>query len=345
MMFSNKSLLLASIAIVSLISNASATAPPVPVEYIENCVECLDNNYSWTVGECHETCDVADASCYSGKYFQGQSSSQICQQANANQPVQEQRNPSSIRNCAPCVRNGFAWTVGECHETCDVADASCFSQKYFPGESPNSICANESSNNNRDSDDYRNCKPCVAHGFAWAVGQCLDSCDEIADAACYSQKYFEGQSSHQICQQAENDNKRAKQRQCNHAGSSCGSCLDAGCNWSGNSCVPSCDYLADAACYGFANFPNGKSSDDICAIAEEQKQDEMLCGAQSNCGMCTRVVKTDGSFCSWYAGADGASGYCGTGGCDMNGTCGATICVEVLPVTEFMTNNLRGSAP
>ena len=42
----------------------------------------------------------------------------------------------------------------------------------------------------------------------------------------------------------------------------------------------------------------------------------------SDCESCTATVKSDGeSACSWYSGLDGGNGYCGVGGCDMNGNC------------------------
>ena len=109
-MFSTKSLLftVATLGYLTSKHNVSATSPPIPPEYASGCVECLDDLYAWTVGECHRTCDVADAACYSQKYFVGQSSQEICALINEQQPKSK---APAIHDCTPCVRSGFAWRM------------------------------------------------------------------------------------------------------------------------------------------------------------------------------------------------------------------------------------------
>ena len=80
-----------------------------------------------------------------------------------------------------------------------------------------------------------------------------------------------------------------------HDGLSCRACLAAGCGFFG-SCLPSCDMIADVACY------EGDAEKE-CAASEMSERDSKLCNDEgiSSCEKCTAKKKADGTSCRWFA--------------------------------------------
>ena len=79
-----------------------------------------------------------------------------------------------------------------------------------------------------------------------------------------------------------------------HDGLSCRACLSAGCGYYG-SCLPSCDMIADVACYE-------GDAEKRCAAYESSQRDSKLCGAASaSCQVCTSKTKANGASCRWFA--------------------------------------------
>ena len=51
--------------------------------------------------------------------------------------------------------------------------------------------------------DGSTCMECLdGTSCGWAVGLCLDDCDQIADVSCWSQEYFPGKTAEELCQMA-----------------------------------------------------------------------------------------------------------------------------------------------
>ena len=79
-----------------------------------------------------------------------------------------------------------------------------------------------------------------------------------------------------------------------HDGLSCRACLSAGCGYYG-SCLPSCDMIADVACYE-------GDAERRCAAYESSQRDSKLCDAASaSCQVCTSKTKASGASCRWFA--------------------------------------------
>ena len=79
-----------------------------------------------------------------------------------------------------------------------------------------------------------------------------------------------------------------------HDGLSCRACLTAGCGYYG-SCLPSCDMIADVACYE-------GDAEKRCAAYESSQRESKLCEAASaSCEVCTAKTKANGASCRWFA--------------------------------------------
>ena len=124
------------------------------------------------------------------------------------------------------------------------------------------------------------------------------------------------------------ENSVGESASCDNMGD-CLSCMDSkdDCVWVNGQCAGSCKEIADSACYDKTNFPD-LEVEYICSLAQDREENEDICVATS-CDECTNTVMSDGSSsCTWYSTLDNISqGWCGTGGCDMTGNCGSTICV------------------
>jgi len=124
---------------------------------------------------------------------------------------------------------------------------------------------------------------------------------------------------------AAGSNENMKEVKCTDAGSSCGTCLQAGCEWDGRFCVSDCSIIADAACYSPKTFLD-LHLHEICEVAETELADNLLCDTMTECGACTSTFKSDGtSKCQWYVDERGDE-WCGTGECDFLGRCGSDTC-------------------
>jgi len=108
----------------------------------------------------------------------------------------------------------------------------------------------------------------------------------------------------------------------------CVQCLEAECAWSvGETCLPSCDVIADASCWDSDSGTAFSTPTSICNDAEEAIVDEETCSGIDECDVCTSTFKSDRrSTCEWYVDEVSDTTYCGTGGCDANGVCGTVIC-------------------
>jgi len=123
----------------------------------------------------------------------------------------------------------------------------------------------------------------------------------------------------------------------------CQTCLQAGCGWSFDWCVPSCDIIAGALCLEPSKVLNGTTVKDVCMIATTGMNDEDLCGSKNYCFTCTSTVKSDGEPCSWYKDEATSSEWCGVGGCDANGICGDSY--EEICQLDESTNGNEGASP
>lgn len=101
----------------------------------------------------------------------------------------------------------------------------------------------------------------------------------------------------------------------------CEPCLSSPdqCAWVLDSCVTSCDVIADAPCFAPTTFPDSSASE-ICAKANVNQDDVALCGSKNYCFTCTSTTKSDGTTCSWYT--NGEEEWCDVGGCNSEGICG-----------------------
>ena len=87
----------------SAASNTLSTEAPEGCAAITTCAECLDAKECgyWTVGECMESCAVADASCYATEYFEDMSADEICTEAE-NDNLDEAL-CGNMEDCSSCV--------------------------------------------------------------------------------------------------------------------------------------------------------------------------------------------------------------------------------------------------
>jgi hypothetical protein len=103
----------------------------------------------------------------------------------------------------------------------------------------------------------------------------------------------------------------------------CEPCLSSpkNCAWVLNSCVSSCDVIADAPCIDASTFRDTAISE-VCAATGVRQEDVALCGSKNYCFTCTSTTKSDGTACSWYTSPDRE--WCGAGGCGVDGICGSS---------------------
>jgi hypothetical protein len=116
---------------------------------------------------------------------------------------------------------------------------------------------------------------------------------------------------------------------------SCQMCLEAedNCVWSPvGGCMSSCMFIADVPCYDMQYFDN-RTALDVCTQVAREKLDQEICGSANitTCSECVATLRTDGeTTCFWYnSPTEDGTGWCrGTGGCDMMGNCGTTVCSD-----------------
>jgi hypothetical protein len=105
----------------------------------------------------------------------------------------------------------------------------------------------------------------------------------------------------------------------------CSPCLSSpdNCAWSVDTCLSSCDNIADAPCLSVDSPEFNGSVPDMCYLAMVQAQEDLTCRRKKYCTTCTATFLSNGmDKCSWYQ--DGANEWCGRGGCNSNGICGSS---------------------
>lgn len=214
-------------------------------EHDNSCTDCLNNFCAYVpfVG-CLNSCDViADTSCYAPEFWEyKKSNKEICEIA----AEEEGSNKKEVAprpcgeyddSCTDCLDNYCAYVpfVG-CLDSCDViADTSCYAPEFWEYQKSNAeiceIAAQEELNNDdevapRPCGDYDgSCRGCVDNLCSWIPGHgCLESCDEVADASCYSFETFpSGSTTQEMC-----DTKKTNRRDERLCGRNkdCASCVE-----------------------------------------------------------------------------------------------------------------------
>ncbi|CAB9514322.1 expressed unknown protein [Seminavis robusta] len=121
----------------------------------------------------------------------------------------------------------------------------------------------------------------------------------------------------------------------------CHSCVEDGCGWFAGECIATCDTIADATCYSTETF-TGIPVDGICQEAFVDEEDHRLCSDHDSCSTCTSTLKSDGKTpCQWYTDEESGMNWCGTGGCDFLGRCGADTCNEPSPRSKTLAQSVQ----
>jgi hypothetical protein len=95
---------------------------------------------------------------------------------------------SNYTSCGDCLGEGCSWVpdIG-CLDEC-LADTSCYNTESFLNNTVEEVCGLVEGNTTVpfDCEDYDICGECLSQSCAWVpdIG-CLDSCDIIADTACF----------------------------------------------------------------------------------------------------------------------------------------------------------------
>jgi len=141
-----------------------------------------------------------------------------------------------------------------------------------------------------------------------------------------------------------------KDNECAMYNESCNGCLQHSCAWTDTAgCLTSCDIIADVNCYSSEQYSTATSpknnndetsipipiitNDEICAIAEDDKSDSILCYGQSDCTSCvdTILVSDRTLTCKWFTtdgGDGGGDGFCGSQQSGLLGP-GETTCLSL----------------
>jgi len=124
----------------------------------------------------------------------------------------------------------------------------------------------------------------------------------------------------------------------------CIDCIESSCAWAVGICLESCSMIADAPCY--SSEYSSDPATEICQRKDDDEADSAACSSQTDCGGCVQTLKSDGSYCQWYAedsfGSPHPSPYCSTGGCDMVG-CGSSVCPLDCSVATECSDCLNGN--
>jgi hypothetical protein len=157
------------------------------------------------------------------------------------------------------------------------------------------------------------CDSCLGENCVWVpVEGCLETCDVIADTACYDIQFFPNSTVEEICILAMDCEDH----------DTCDECLEDMCSWAPSvGCLESCDVIADTPCFVSSN--TSTTIEETCMASEESVADEMICTSNLDCGTCVGTLLSDGmTTCQWFE--EGA--YCSSG-CGIMG-CGTTSCSE-----------------
>ncbi|CAB9497517.1 expressed unknown protein [Seminavis robusta] len=251
-------------------------------------------------------------------------------------PASEPFTCEAANECRDCASNGCTWTKGACQDHCeDMFDLRCYSTETHPfwANIIDYMCevADKDEENWATCGSKQDCATCTYTMIHEAV-------DEGYEHPCYW--HLEDLAGTGSCKPTSVDEVGGTigadtcLERCFLGGTySCASCLDMGCSWTGDLCIPSCnsDYLDDINCYSQSSHDNlqegnGTMIDKICTLAEVEYGDRNVCSVQTDCHECLETYKHGGDTCQWYTDDVTGWGWCGTGECDSFGNCGTTTC-------------------
>jgi hypothetical protein len=165
------------------------------------CTDCLDEGCAWTsVQGCIASCDIiADAACFQVGGPGNENVEDIC--SVAEEAEVDVQLCSEQQDCGSCVGTVLSdgnstcqwFASGEfCQSGCGMdgcGDTVCSSTGV-----PASVC-----------EQYQNCEECLDEACVWSnEAGCLESCDSIADGACF--EFDEADGANVTCAVAEEDN-------------------------------------------------------------------------------------------------------------------------------------------
>lgn len=233
-------------------------------------------------------------------------------------------NCTAFTSCTECFEMNCAWlgTGRGCLEGCDIiADISCYDQSTFPGLDAAQACDAVIAIESEEllCDQQSDCTSCVSTTLS-SGSTCLWN-EEFS--FCSNAPTLVGPGT-TVC----ND---ASTQTCVTNGS-CEECLGSSCAWAPvQGCLPSCDMIADTSCYSMGSSSitatarqdggvGGETPESICALADSNTADDILCSGLIDCGSCVSTVLSDGqSTCKWFGT------YCSSLACDMV-ACGSETC-------------------
>jgi hypothetical protein len=349
------------------------------------CLDCLNVGCGWFPaggengnGECVDTCSViADAPCYSDEFYAGKSPQQVCERVNLDEA--DHNRCSAVTDCTLCINtlksdgtspcvwyeitstcgSGICSFLGCGMSTCpgggDMSDTESPTPSQSPGNGTDTLVCDGS---------VTSCNTCLESGCSWAGDQfCLESCDIIADIACYDRTTYPNVTNiTDICAMAElNEDDAAiclAQTSCTDCISVPLSITDRSCIWyaveddpSSSTCCLACDVpgTPNTTC-GTTPPDTNTECDGNVTNCEEDANDSILCGNATDCMNCTMALQSDNvTKCLWYEKANSTiEPYCGQGSsntssveggnqiCDSNGICGISVCSKV---NNSMTTN------
>jgi hypothetical protein len=230
----------------------------------------------------------------------------------------------NITNCVDCLNSNSScvWTTGQCLDSCDtIQDVECF----VPGKDNVSTCALD----NQTRTDraicavaaaQKNCTACTTTLVSDGTNTCLWYPADDSGGYC---GIIGGCDMNGVCGTTNCSPATPPDNGCG-ANPSCESCLGNKCVWTIGRCMKTCN-VQDVAC-----FEPGDDNKAMCAADTKEKADRAICSVLEDCANCTATPLSGGiDTCLWYplvVNDTDSRGYCGTGGCDMNGVCGIADC-------------------
>jgi hypothetical protein len=133
-----------------------------------------------------------------------------------------------------------------------------------------------------------------------------------------------------------------------NAAGGCLACLSSPdkCAWSVDTCLSSCDSIADAPCFSAdpsQTTNNNRTVPEMCEMALVQEQEALTCSRKQYCTTCTSTFLSNGiDKCAWYRDDVTNTEWCGRGGCDRNGICGSS---DQTACPQFPTDPPFSSSP
>ena len=164
------------------------TSEPIFCRKALDCDQCASWGCSWASGQCLDSClEVADVACFDGEG--------MC--AKAHNHDEDYAICGAQKGCSLCTSTSLSRGDGHCSwhpqwQSCKplLCDAwSCGTETCMSPEEERCFIAGSSGS----------CIGCLENGCEWTNGSCVSSCDNIADAACYSQQSVRGHTINEIC--------------------------------------------------------------------------------------------------------------------------------------------------